>query len=183
MGGRLIYLMGASGSGKDSLLEAVRERVLAAGGRIVRRVVTRSPEAVGEDALGVSPERFEQLLAEGAFALHWRANGLAYGIPRQIDDWLVDGRDVLINGSRGHLAEARRRYPELCAVLLTVEPQVLRQRLLARGRETIEEIEARLARNARLPLDGEDCQRLDNSASLAQTAEALLRLIRKRACA
>ncbi|WP_028240232.1 phosphonate metabolism protein/1,5-bisphosphokinase (PRPP-forming) PhnN [Stutzerimonas azotifigens] len=183
MSGRLIYLMGPSGSGKDSLLDAVRERVLAAGGRIARRVVTRSPEAVGEDALGVSPQRFDELLAEGAFALHWRANGLAYGIPRQIDDWLAEGRDVLVNGSRGHLAEARQRYPELCAVLLSVEPQVLRQRLLARGRESAEEIEARLARNGQLQVAGEDCLRLDNSGSLAQTAETLLQLIRGRACA
>ncbi|MBA1273350.1 phosphonate metabolism protein/1,5-bisphosphokinase (PRPP-forming) PhnN [Stutzerimonas azotifigens] len=183
MSGRLIYLMGPSGSGKDSLLEAVRERVLSAGGQIARRVITRSPEAVGEDALGVSPQRFEQMLAEGAFALHWRANGLAYGIPRQIDEWLAEGRDVLVNGSRGHLAEARQRYPELHPVLLTVEPQELRQRLLARGRETAEEIEARLARNGHVRLDDESCQRLDNSGSLAQTAEALLRLIRGRACA
>ena len=50
----------------------------------------------------------------------------------QIDEWLAQGYDVLVNGSRGYLAQARRRYPDLLAVLLGVKPEVLRQRLLAR---------------------------------------------------
>ncbi len=53
----------------------------------------------------------------------------------QIDEWLAQGYDVLVNGSRGYLAQARRRYPDLLAVLLGVKPEVLRQRLLARGRK------------------------------------------------
>ena len=51
MRGRLIYLMGPSGSGKDSLLEAARERLAARDCVIARRVITRSAEAVGEDAI------------------------------------------------------------------------------------------------------------------------------------
>ncbi|APU29833.1 phosphonate metabolism protein/1,5-bisphosphokinase (PRPP-forming) PhnN [Ectopseudomonas alcaliphila JAB1] len=147
MQGRLIYLMGPSGSGKDSLLQAARAPLEAHGCRFARRVITRSAESVGEDALGVTPDEFERLQGEGAFALSWRANGLAYGIPREIDDWLSAGQDVLINGSRGHLEAARQRYPDLLAILLQVDEAVLRQRLLARGRETPEQIEQRLARS------------------------------------
>ncbi|OEC36106.1 ribose 1,5-bisphosphokinase [Pseudomonas cuatrocienegasensis] len=147
MSGRLIYLMGPSGSGKDSLLQAARERLAERGCVIVRRVITRSAEAIGEDAIGVAPAEFDQQEAAGAFALSWRANGLAYGIPRQIDDWLAAGQDVLLNGSRGHLEAARQRYPDLLAILLQVDEAVLRQRLQARGRETPEQIEQRLARS------------------------------------
>ncbi|RRW33112.1 phosphonate metabolism protein/1,5-bisphosphokinase (PRPP-forming) PhnN [Ectopseudomonas oleovorans] len=147
MQGRLIYLMGPSGSGKDSLLHAARAPLEAHGCRFARRVITRSAESVGEDALGVTPDEFERLQGEGAFALSWHANGLAYGIPREIDDWLSAGQDVLINGSRGHLEVARQRYPQLLAILLQVDEAVLRQRLLARGRETPEQIEQRLARS------------------------------------
>jgi ribose 1,5-bisphosphokinase len=147
MTGRLIYLMGPSGSGKDSLLNAARERLAARGCVIARRVITRSAEAVGEEAVSVSPAEFDQQEAAGAFALSWRANGLAYGIPRQIDDWLAAGQDVLVNGSRGYLPTARARYPELQAILLQVDEAALRQRLQARGRESAEQIEARLARS------------------------------------
>lgn len=91
MSGRLIYLIGPSGSGKDSLLDAARTRLAERGCRIVRRVITRSAEAVGEAALGVSMQQFAEMQAQGAFALSWQANGLAYGIPREIDEWLATG--------------------------------------------------------------------------------------------
>ena len=177
--GRLIYLIGPSGSGKDSLLDAAREPLADRGCRMVRRVITRSAEAVGEAAQGVSSQQFAELEAQGAFALSWHANGLAYGIPREIDDWLAAGQDVLVNGSRGHLPATRRRYPDLLVLLLTVDQAVLRQRLLARGRESVAEIEARLARNARFServLAGHDpaVRVIDNSGSLEHTVEHLL---------
>ncbi|MNC70861.1 Ribose 1,5-bisphosphate phosphokinase PhnN [compost metagenome] len=87
---------------------------------------------------------------------------------------------MLVNGSRAHLAEARQRYPDLLAVLLTVEPQVLRQRLLARGRESLEDIERRLARSQQLQLPGEDVYVLDNSARLDDTVERLLEFLRQQ---
>lgn len=187
MRGQLIYLMGPSGSGKDSLLNAARERLAERGCVIERRVITRSAEALGEDAIGVAPGEFDQQEAAGYFALSWRANGLAYGIPRQIDDWLAAGQDVLVNGSRAYLVQARQRYPGLIGILLTVDLDVLRQRLLARGRETPEQIEQRLARNelfdtAAAERDG--LHVLDNSRQLEQTLGNLLALIgASRACA
>ena len=179
MAGRLIYLIGPSGSGKDSLLEAARARLAERGCRIVRRVITRSAEAVGEAAHGVSPEQFAAMDANGAFALSWHANGLSYGIPREIDDWLAAGDDVLVNGSRAHLAQTRERYPTLLVLLLTVDQAVLRQRLVARGRESLVDIEARLARNARftaalIAANGAGLFVLDNSGPLAHTVERLL---------
>lgn len=188
MAGRLIYLIGPSGSGKDSLLDAAREPLAARGCRIVRRVITRSAEAVGEAAQAVSVERFEQLRQAGDFALHWQANGLHYGIPDEINQWLIEGSDVLVNGSRGHLAQARQRYPDLLAVLLTVDQAVLRQRLLARGREPLAEIEARLARNAQFASDARNADAslvvLDNSGALNDTVARLLdHLERSHACA
>ncbi|NBB12679.1 phosphonate metabolism protein/1,5-bisphosphokinase (PRPP-forming) PhnN [Pseudomonas sp. SLFW] len=193
MAGRLIYLIGPSGSGKDSLLDAAREPLASRGCRIVRRVITRSAEAKGEAAQAVSVEQFAEMQAQGAFALSWFANGLHYGIPNEIDQWLADGHDVLINGSRGHLPQARARYPDLWVVLLSVDQVVLRQRLLARGRESAQEVEARLSRNAQFaddllaaagPANGASILLLDNSGALEQTVARLLqRLDREHACA
>lgn len=182
MVGRLIYLMGPSGAGKDSLLEAARERLLASGCLITRRVITRSAEAAGEDAVAVSCREFEKRLLSGCFAMHWQANGLAYGIATEIDSWLAQGRHVLVNGSRGYLGEARQRYPGLLPIVLEVAPEVLRARLLSRGRESLDEIEARLARNARFVADGEGVARdnlirLDNSGPLELTVTRLLQLV------
>ena len=181
MPGRLIYLMGPSGAGKDSLIDASREPLRRLGCDVVRRVITRSAESLGEDALGVSQAEFERLGQQGGFALHWRANGLDYGIPVQIDEWLALGRNVLVNGSREHLVEARRRYPTLLPILLTVKSEVLRHRLVRRGRENAEEIEARLRRNdlflASASSDATPVMHLDNSGELAVTVEHFLGLL------
>jgi ribose 1,5-bisphosphokinase len=188
MTGRLIYLIGPSGSGKDSLLDAAREPMAERGCRIVRRVITRSAEAKGEAAHAVGVEQFLTMQAQGAFALSWFANGLHYGIPVEIDQWLADGHDVLINGSRGHLPQARERYPDLLAVLLNVDQAVLRERLLARGRESVEEIDARLARNAQFAAELQSGDPvvfvLDNSGPLTGTVARLIhRIDREHACA
>ncbi|MFJ2284204.1 phosphonate metabolism protein/1,5-bisphosphokinase (PRPP-forming) PhnN [Pseudomonas sp. NPDC087803] len=184
MDGRLIYLMGPSGSGKDSLIEAARAPLRAMNCEIIRRVITRSAESVGEDAIGVTPEEFEQRLQRGDFALAWQANGLAYGIPIEMDEWLRAGQQVLVNGSRANLRQALERYPTLLPVLLTVKDEVLRERLLRRGRETPEQIDARLARNALfkdrratdLPV-----HLIDNSGDLADAIKQLLDLIQLNA--
>lgn len=179
--GRLIFLVGPSGSGKDSLIDASREQLAVAGVEVARRVITRSAEAKGEAAQGVTPEQFDTLRAQGAFAMHWRANGLDYGIPRQVDQWLAAGRAVLVNGSRAYLAEARQRYPDLLVVLVQVKPEVLRQRLLARGRETTEEVEQRLARSARLQAAADPSVLvLDNSSTLEAAVAAFLSLLRNQ---
>lgn len=182
--GRLVYLMGASGAGKDSLIEAAREALYARDIDVVRRVITRSAEAKGEQAVGVTREAFERMLDQGSFALSWGANGLMYGIPAAIDHSLAKGHWVLVNGSRGYLPQALDKYPDLLAVLVTVKNDVLRQRLLNRGRETPAEIERRLLRNERLHHTAADWQgeaprlhTIDNSGALDDAAAALLALI------
>lgn len=181
MPGRRIYLMGPSGAGKDSLIDAARQPLSALGCEVVRRVITRSAESVGEEAQEVTVEEFERRVARGDFALFWRANGLGYGIPVQIDTWLAQGRNVLINGSRGHLPQARERYPDLVPIVLMVDTEVLRRRLLRRGRENLPEIERRLQRNEQFAssawLDDEQVVRLDNSCELTTTLEHLLAIL------
>ncbi|MBK5528110.1 phosphonate metabolism protein/1,5-bisphosphokinase (PRPP-forming) PhnN [Pseudomonas sp. TH06] len=177
MDGRLIYLMGPSGSGKDSLIESARDSLRALNCEVIRRVITRSAESVGENAVGVTSEEFERRQRAGDFSLAWQANGLAYGIPVQMDEWLKSGRHVLVNGSRANLRQALERYPTLLPVLLTVKDEVLRERLFRRGRETLEQIDARVARNALFKdrrSSDEPVHLIDNSGALADAVNQLL---------
>lgn len=178
--GTVIYLVGPSGSGKDSLIEAAEPYLARLGVRRARRVITRSAEAKGEQATGVSRDAFDAYARDGAFALHWQANGLAYGIPAHIDTWLAQGQSVLVNGSRAHQPQALQRYPGMITLQLQVSHAVLRQRLEARGRESNEDIEQRLARSAALqPLEGEAVYVLDNSGDLNDTVKALVALLER----
>lgn len=153
--GVLVYVMGPSGCGKDSLLREAAGRLktmgLEAGPIFTRRCITRPAEAGGEEHTSLSVEEFAAAREAGKFALHWESHGLYYGIDAGMDDWLAQGRTVVLNGSREYLPQAVQRYPQLIPVLITVRPEILRIRLLERGRESGEAIEARLARAPALP--------------------------------
>lgn len=177
----LVYLTGASGSGKDSLLGYARHHLAAESGvAFAHRYITRAAEAGGENHVALSPEEFEARLAARLFALHWRSHGHAYGIGVEIDHWLARGVTVIVNGSRGYLAQACRRYPaQLLPVRIEVSADCLRSRLLARGRESAAQIEDRLARHHRLQDEPFDGMVIRNDDRLAHAGETLVALIRR----
>lgn len=149
--GRLVYVVGASGAGKDSLLDWVRARLPEESRvRVARRTITRAAGAGGEDHLAATEEEFDAALARGGFALHWRAHGHRYGVGLEIRDWLAAGQTVVVNGSREHLPVARAKFPQLEAVHIVASDAALRTRLERRGRERPREAAARLARNLAL---------------------------------
>lgn len=139
----IFAVVGPSGAGKDTLIRGA----LAArpGLRLLRRVITRPSEAGGEDFEGVSEHEFALRQTRGDFALHWTAHGLRYGLPK---DQLTGPGDVIFNGSRAALPQARQAFPDLRIILITAPDPVLARRLALRGRETADDIAARLARAA-----------------------------------
>ncbi|MBA4742288.1 MAG: phosphonate metabolism protein/1,5-bisphosphokinase (PRPP-forming) PhnN [Azoarcus sp.] len=171
--GRLFYLIGPSGAGKDSLICYARRRIGGAPVRFARRYITREADAGDEQHVAVSRSDFARMLDSGLFAMHWRANGLEYGIGIEIDAWLVAGLNVVVNGSRAYLDVAAQRYPTLCPVLVEVADEVLAERLIARGRETPADIRARIARNRALPRPEHPALELiHNDGELADAGDA-----------
>jgi ribose 1,5-bisphosphokinase len=144
--GRLIGVVGPSGVGKDSLMEALVAR--RPDLHRVRRVITRPETAGGEVFEGITPALFAARAAGGDFALHWTAHGLSYGVPARVRDVLGTGRDALVNLSRGVLGKAARQFETFHVLHVTARPEVLAARLNARGRETPQDIARRLARPA-----------------------------------
>lgn len=142
--GRFIAVVGPSGVGKDSVMDAY----CAAHPTVLRtrRVITRWAEAVGEDSDAVSVAEFQAMAAAGEFALHWQAHGLHYGIPKGVDAALAEGRDVMANLSRSVLPMLAERFERSAILLITAPEEVLAARLAARGRETVEEQARRLKR-------------------------------------
>jgi ribose 1,5-bisphosphokinase len=172
--------MGASGSGKDTILRGVRALLSSEDGvKVATRFITRAPSA-DEPSIELSNDAFARLREQGAFALYWEGHGLGYGIGTEIDAWLARGNTVIVNGSRHALAAAHARYPSLLAVEIAVDPEVLRARLTGRGRESGAAIAQRLAR-AVAPFDrpeGLSLIRLDNNGPAGRAARALLALAR-----
>ncbi len=183
--GTLFYLMGPSGSGKDSLLSGCREH-LARGERpvgkkcfIAHRYITRRPELRGENHVWLSDEEFDLRVKSETFSMHWLANGYSYGVGIEIDDWLEKGIDVMLNGSRGYLPKAIEKYGDaIVPIQIHVDSKNLRRRLVNRGRETKDEIDRRIARSTEMNRNlDERVHFIDNNGSLISAIDALVNIM------
>lgn len=181
--GRLIYVMGPSGAGKDSLMGWAKAHCPGDAPVVfARRYITRPLEAGGEAHVSLTEDEFVRREGTGEFALSWRSHGLCYGVGREIDAWLKSGNVVVVNGSREYFPEALRRYPNMLPVLIKVSSEVLQKRLQARGRENGCEIEERLSRNVSLVSTSAQIVTIDNSGRLEDAGEDFLQLLISIAC-
>jgi len=177
---RLIYVMGPSGCGKDSLLGYARERIVNKPVVFAHRYITRPAMAGGENHVALSPREFASRSRAGLFAMDWESHGNRYGIGIEIEGWMAKGMIVIMNGSRGYLDEARRRYPDLLQVFICVDKKILAQRLRARGRENEQEIQARLRRLQETGPPDKDAVLVNNNGSLDLAGKELLRVVEEQ---
>jgi ribose 1,5-bisphosphokinase len=174
MRARLIYVVGPSGAGKDTLLGFARERLAGSWVMFAHRYITRAPDAGAENHIALTPEEFARRAQQGLFALEWQSHQMRYGVGIEIDAWLAAGCTVVVNGSRAYLSEARERYPSLQPVLVDAAPEVRAMRLSSRGRETAEQVRARLVRQPSFDFPSGDVIRIENSGLLADAGAALI---------
>ncbi|WP_298559272.1 phosphonate metabolism protein/1,5-bisphosphokinase (PRPP-forming) PhnN [uncultured Aliiroseovarius sp.] len=177
--GRLIAVVGSSGVGMDSVMEAL---ATAADFHLVRRVITRPSKAGGEQFDGCDAATFDADLACGRFALHWPAHDLRYGIPNTELTCLDKGRNALVNLSRKVLTEAHTAFPGFIVVNLSASPEVLAHRLAARGRESADSIAKRLTRQVDLPA-GLTVINVVNDGPLDETVRTILARLADQAVA
>jgi ribose 1,5-bisphosphokinase len=172
----LVLVVGPSGAGKDTLLDAARS-VLDGDKRFhfARRVITRPAGAGGEAHEAVTREEF----IARRFALHWHAHGIDYGIPVEIERDLEAGRIVVASVSRGVIAEAASRYP-VRVIEVTAPPAMLAERLAARSREDAADIARRLARDVPLP-SGVPLESVSNDSTLTEGAARFLAALNRAA--
>lgn len=147
MSHKLIYTMGPSGAGKDSLLAWLKTKLHPRTPvHFSRRTIDRPVQPSGELHESVDAGTFAHLRNQDAFSMHWAANGLQYGVRHTELDGLRRDQWVLVNGSRAYLPHALVRFPGMTVLHITAEAEVLRSRLLARQRETLAMVEARVQR-------------------------------------
>jgi ribose 1,5-bisphosphokinase len=144
--GRLVLVVGPSGAGKDTLINLARTECAGDRGIVFpRRVVTRSASAF-EDNEEMNDEMFAQAVADGGFALHWKAHGHCYALPRAINDDIRAGRAVVVNVSRSVIDALRRCYENVIVIAITAPPEILAARLAARKRGSDVDVGERLQR-------------------------------------
>ena len=174
----MIAVVGPSGAGKDSVMSlAATHFANDPDIYFVRRLITRAADAGSEDHECITDEAFDELRDAGAFAVSWEAHGLKYGIPAETILRIEAGAVVIANGSRAALPAFEAAYPRLIVVNIIASPDVLAARLSNRGRETEEEVRARLARPA-APIAGNiDVRTIDNSGRLEDAGQAFIEIV------
>lgn len=178
--GCFVAVVGPSGAGKDTVLNAARE-TLSADPRyyFTRRFITRPKDDGNEDHISLDAEAFVQLLNDGQFALHWQAHGHSYGLPLELDKHVNAGGVVIGNISRRVLQEACKRYSSFHVFMITAEPAVLAERLALRRRESREEIAMRLAREVPIDTSLDNLVTIDNSGDVQQAKDEFVAQLKR----
>ena len=149
--GILVVVSGFSGAGKGTLMKELLKRY--DNYALSVSATTRQPregEKDGEDYFFVNREYFQQMIEEGRLVEYAQYVNHYYGTPRDyVEKKMAEGKDVILEIEIQGALKVKKRFPD--ALLIFVTPpsaQELRRRLVGRGTETIEVINARLRRAA-----------------------------------
>lgn len=144
--GLLFVLSAPSGTGKDTVINALKEQGLEF--HVVSSVTTRAPrvgESEGNPYHFVTQATFEQMIARNELLEYANVHGNWYGQPlQQISENLQAGRDVLLKIDVQGAATVRQKIPG--AIYIFLRPgsiEELLQRLNDRHTESDEERQRR----------------------------------------
>lgn len=149
--GILVVVSGFSGAGKGTLMkELLRQYDSYALSVSATTRLPRKGEKDGEDYFFVTKEQFQQMIEENRLVEYAQYVSHYYGTPREyVEKKMAQGKDVILEIEIQGALKVKKRFPD--ALLLFVTPpsaEELRRRLVGRGTESIEVINARLRRAA-----------------------------------
>ena len=145
--GILIILSGPSGSGKDTVLRALKE--VNSDVKVSVSMTTRNPrpgDVDGVDYYFVTREYFEKKIAENKMLEYAEYAGNYYGTPADpVDEMLRQGKAVFLEIEVQGAEKIRSRYDSVISIfLMPPSMRVLEDRLRGRGTEDEETIQHRL---------------------------------------
>ncbi len=155
-GALLVIISGPSGVGKDTIIDALRDRPREPDYHYVVTCTTRASrpgEIPGVSYQFLTPEQFHALRDAGELLEANEVHGNWYGTPRrEVAEALASGHDVILKIDVQGAMVVKQRVPEALLVFL-VPPslEALFQRLRSRATETADELEIR-QRNAAIEI-------------------------------
>jgi guanylate kinase len=146
--GHVFVITGPSGVGKGTLIRGLLERV--PGLELSVSATTRPPrpgERDGVDYHFLSDEEFDRRVANGEFVEHARYSGHQYGTLRsELERRMAEAAGVVLEIEVQGARQIRAAMPEAVQVFIAPPSvEALRARLVGRGTDAPEDVEARLA--------------------------------------
>ena len=146
--GSLIIISGPSGSGKDTVLKKLFEKMPEIEFSIssVSREM-REGEVQGEKYNFITRAEFEKMIVEDALLEYNVYCDNYYGTPKApVEKCIASGGEIILEVDVNGAANVRKNCPDNFSVFIAPPSfEVLRNRLFNRGTETAEVIEKRLA--------------------------------------
>lgn len=169
---KIVLIVGPSGVGKDTLIKGAK-KVLKNDVNFVKRYITRKPDK-SEKNFYLDDYAFEILKHNSFFASTWNAHGNAYGIAKNT---IKNGLNI-ISISRSKVKDFEKLYYDVHTINISVPREELKNRLLFRKRESLEEIEKRLNRSYE-DISAKNLIEFDNSADIKKSCEKFIELLKK----
>ena len=149
--GILIVVSGFSGAGKGTVMKALLEQYDNYALSI--SATSRGPrvgETDGKEYFFKTREEFEKMIAKDEFIEYARYVENYYGTPRAyVEEQLLAGKDVILEIEIQGALQVKKKFPETLLLFVTPpDANTLKERLIGRGTESMEVIEARLKRAA-----------------------------------
>ena len=145
--GLLFAISAPSGAGKTSLVRALAKRDAALSVSVSHTTRPRRPtEKEGVNYHFIGQDLFLKMAGEGGFLEHAVVFGHHYGTAQDtVQRDRAAGRDVILEIDWQGAARVRHAAPETISIFIAPpSKEALRQRLVARGEDTMETIERRL---------------------------------------
>ena len=144
--GILVVVSGFSGAGKGTLMKELLKRY----DNYALSISATTRETDGKEYFFVTKEQFEKMRDERKLIEYAQYVNNYYGTPKEyVEQKMAEGKDVILEIEIQGALKVKKRFPD--ALLLFVTPpsaEELRRRLVGRGTETLEVINARRAREA-----------------------------------
>ena len=148
--GILTVVSGFSGAGKGTLMK----NLMAKHGddyALSISATTRGPrqgEEHGREYFFISKEEFEKMIANDELIEYAKYVDNYYGTPKNyVETKLEEGKDVILEIEVQGALQIKQKYPETLLLFVTTkDADVLKNRLINRGSESMEVIESRMLR-------------------------------------
>ena len=178
--GIFFFVVGPSGAGKDSLIDAAHAVLPSDKFVFAQRTITRPHGSPGEDHEACTEAEFQTRLSQNGFLITWQAHGLHYGLSATLLEQMKQGRHVIANGSRAMVATLREKIPSLVVLEVSAPKNVLEKRLAARGREAPEDVARRMLRKVVDYPEGQRVIRVMNDGTLEDGIERFINAIEQQ---